>query len=238
MAFKNVLDESIRSLVEALGKDLHSIYLYGSVGRGTATFGESDLDLSVIVYSKLSIEVKEKLEQIEEQVSKRNDAISKLEFDIGTFDEAMIRNEFAWQFFLKHLCCCVWGEDLRGRIAPYKPSLKIGLEMNKDIGVRLTKTRKCLTDTNFRTQGRAIAKKILRTHYSILSERDNSWYESLSDIAECIKHYEPDLSQKIDLSLRIALGSASSTDEVMTLLEEYGSLVVTRFTQSGGFVLT
>lgn len=91
--FKNVLEKSIEFLAEELGKDLHSIYLYGSVGRGNATFGQSDLDLSAITYSDLSIKKKRKLKQIEQHICRNHDSISKLELDMGTFEEAMVRNE-------------------------------------------------------------------------------------------------------------------------------------------------
>ena len=88
--FKSVLEESIACLVKELGNNLHSIYLYGSVGRGTAVFGQSDLDLSVITYSDLSDSTKDNLNEIEVSLCRVNDCISKLEFDLGTLDEAMV----------------------------------------------------------------------------------------------------------------------------------------------------
>lgn len=48
--FETILFKSIELVKEAFDEHLHSIYLYGSIGRGTAVAGESDLDLTVLVH--------------------------------------------------------------------------------------------------------------------------------------------------------------------------------------------
>ncbi|HEM8291357.1 TPA: nucleotidyltransferase domain-containing protein [Providencia stuartii] len=47
--FQQVITESINCLSALLNKNLHSIYIYGSVAKGQATPYKSDLDLCVIV---------------------------------------------------------------------------------------------------------------------------------------------------------------------------------------------
>lgn len=48
--FESVLFKAIELVKEAFDEQLHSIYLYGSIGRGTAVAGQSDLDLTVLVH--------------------------------------------------------------------------------------------------------------------------------------------------------------------------------------------
>lgn len=232
--FQCVLEESVKALQAILGLNLHSIYLYGSVGRGTAIFGKSDLDLSVIMNNDLSESEKVGLTGLEEDICNHHECISKLEFDIGTYHEAMVKNDFEWQFWLRHMCVCVWGEDLREQIQPFKPSLNVGLEMNKDIYRRLSNPRNKLSNTNFSAEGKSIAKKLLRTHYPLLSEKDSSFYESLSDIAACIENYEPSLKRQLEAAYEMAMGDVESIESVHELIEDYGDVVVEKFTRSGG----
>lgn len=233
-AFKPVLDEALLALEHELGSNLHSIYLYGSVGRGSAVPGKSDLDLSVIVSSALSEEKCLRLHEIEERICLKHKVITKLEFDLGTIDEAMVLNEFAWQFWLKHLCCCIWGEDLSLEIPFYKPSLKVGLEMNKDLEKRLIKADSDMTNQNYLAEGKSISKKLLRTHYSLYAEQDNSFYDSLDDIVRVIKRYEVSQTENIDLALRIAQGHATSIWEIKKLMSDYGTHVLKAFRNRGG----
>ena len=48
--FETVLFKAIELVKEVFDEQLHSIYLYGSIGRGTAVAGQSDLDLTVLVH--------------------------------------------------------------------------------------------------------------------------------------------------------------------------------------------
>lgn len=233
-AFKPVLSESISGLVRVLGSKLHSIYLYGSVGRGNAVFGESNLDLSIIVKTTLSEAEEATLNQLERNICCRYEAISKLECDVGSYAQAMVANEYEWQFWLKHMCICVWGDDLREGISPYKPSLKVGLEMNKDIRRRLLTTLKRLNDNNYLAEGKSIAKKVLRTHYALYSEMDNSFYTSLPEIAACLQRYEPEMKNSIEDALSMAKGLIASQQSVVELINGYGRFVVSRFEQFGG----
>jgi len=233
-SFKSVLADAIKSLESVLDENLHSIYLYGSVGRGTAVYGQSDFDLSVIVKTEVSEETGENLSDLEKALCDKYESISKLEFDLGTIKEALIDNEYEWKFWLKHLCVCVWGEDLRDEISPYKPSMNIGLEMNKDISRRLSNASSRLNEGNYQAEGKSIAKKLLRTHYSLFSERDGSFYESLTDLTDCLKGYEPSLEGELSSAFRMAMGTVKAQDEVSSLIENYGNIVVSRFRENGG----
>lgn len=232
--FQFVLNESISSLVRELGGKLHSIYLYGSVGRGNAVFGESDLDLSIIVNTTLSEAEEAILNQLELDICCRYEAISKLEFDVGSYAQAMIANDYEWQFWLKHMCVCVWGDDLRESISPYKPSLKVGLEMNKDISHRLLNALNRLNENNYLAEGKSIAKKILRTHYALYSEIDNSFYDSLPEIAACLQRYEPEMKNSIEDALSMAKGLVASQQNVVEFINGYGRFVVSKFEGFGG----
>ncbi len=231
--FRPVLDDTVERLVSSLGSKLHSIYLYGSIGRGEAVYGKSDLDLSVITHEKLEKEKNKALAEIERVMSKNYDSISKLEFDVGNLARVK-KNEYEWQFWLKHLCTCIWGDDLRDKINLYKPSLAVGLEMNKDISDKLNECKRELSRKNSSIIGKSIARKILRTHYSLICEKDNSFYDNLDLIAETLMKYSKSKTEEIGNALSIAKGNNVDERSVSTLVSDYGQFVANELAAQRG----
>lgn len=225
-AFQPALDDAVAGLHRILGTQCHSIYLYGSVGRGTAVYGVSDLDLSVIVEPALSTNQLQTLNELADDICKRHASISKLEFDVGDYDEAMVRNEFEWQFWLKHLCVCVWGEDLRPNIEPYRPSTAVGVEMNKDLKSRLDSCYDSMTAENYLPHSKSIAKKILRTQYSLVCEADHSYFDNLEQIVDVLVKIDPQNQPFIKQLLVISRGSDHSLGEIQGLIKGYGRSVL------------
>ncbi len=222
--FRPVLDDTVERLVSSLGEKLHSIYLYGSIGRGEAVYGQSDLDLSVITHEKLNKEKSQALAGIERDICKKHDSISKLELDMGTL-KSVKNNEYEWQFWLKHFCVCIWGVDLRDKINLYKPSLAVGLEMNIDISDKLNECKRELSGKNAAIIGKSIARKILRTHYSLICEKDNSFYNDIDLIAETLMRYYKSKTEEIGCALSMAKGSNVDERSVSALVSGYGKFV-------------
>jgi GNAT superfamily N-acetyltransferase len=186
----------------------------------------SDLDLSVIVTPALSTSQQQTLNELANDICQRHACISKLEFDVGDYEEAMVRNEYAWQFWLKHLCVCVYGEDLRAGIQPYRPSLAVGLEMNKDTESRLNKAMAEMRASNYLPIGKSIAKKLLRAQYSLVCEEDSSYFDDLEEIARILTRFDPKHKQEISELLAIAKGNDFSLPVIQGLIDSYGRAVV------------
>ncbi len=222
--FRPVLDDTVERLVSSLGHKLHSIYLHGSIGRGEAVYGQSDLDVSVITREKLDKEKNQELVEIERDISKNHESVTTLEFDMGTL-KSVKNNEYEWQFWLKHLCGWLWGVDLRDKINPYKPSLAVGLEMNKDIADKLNECNRELSAKNAHIIGKSIARKILRTHYSLICEKDNSFYNSLDLIAETLMKFYKSKTEEIGSALLMTKGSDIDQRSVRALVSGYGKCV-------------
>ncbi len=224
-AFLPAFREAIERLTSEFGGAIHSIYLYGSVGRGDAIFGKSDLDLSIITHAELSAKQANALAVLEKEVCRNHQSISKLELDTGTYAEAMIMNAYEWQFWLKHVCDCAWSYDLRQQISPYKPSRKIGLEMNKDIQHRLDQALTNLTQDNFADIGKSIAKKIIRTHYLLFIEEDNSFHTNLDTITKTLLSYCPEQASNIREALALSKGNVRNRPQIEKIITSYGAFV-------------
>ena len=102
-SYKTLVEETCQLLQSQLQNRLHSLYLYGSVARGTAVEGKSDLDLVVLFQSKPSDKETKVLKDLEGEINA--DSVTSVGFDIGDIEEVKENGqELFWQFFLKHCC--------------------------------------------------------------------------------------------------------------------------------------
>ena len=133
-AFRPLLDDLRRTLARPpFERAVHSVYLYGSVARGEAITGRSDLDLTLVLRDPPSPELAAQLETARLALQARHPEVSKIDFDIGHLDQARDpANRDSWGYWLKHRCRCLWGEDLASDLPPLRPAKAIALALNGD----------------------------------------------------------------------------------------------------------
>lgn len=133
-AFRPLLDDLRRTLARPpFERAVHSVYLYGSVARGEAITGRSDLDLTLVLRDPPSPELAAQLETARLALQARHPEVSKIDFDIGHLDQARDpANRDSWGYWLKHRCRCLWGEDLASALPPLRPAKAIALALNGD----------------------------------------------------------------------------------------------------------
>ncbi len=124
--FQDVVSTVVDSLLRELPGQIDGIYLYGSVPRGTAIVGRSDLDVSIVLATPVGQREKEVFNLFSDTIPQTYPQVTKLDIDPGSLSEVLQPNEeFHWQFWLKHCCCCIWGNDLSIKFPRYKPSNEI-----------------------------------------------------------------------------------------------------------------
>ena len=119
---------------------LDGIYLYGSVARGDAVPGVSDLDLTLVLHSPPTSQDLEVLESKRRTLESRHTEVIKIDFDIGSRSEVLAAdNRLSWGYWLKHHCRCLWGNDLTKHFDRLKPSRDIAIAVNGDFESVLTR---------------------------------------------------------------------------------------------------
>lgn len=200
--YQKALNKIIDILGRCAGDKLHSIYLYGSVGRGEAMLGSSDIDLSVILTSPLTALENKILQQETRKFIYDNHNIPKVDYDIGILDEINDnKNLYSWGFWLKHICTCIYGDDLSIKFPRMKPNINISKSLNNDIISTLKSYRKAIIEEDFDNYTLLSAlKRIVRGVYCLISVIDNSWSTNIKENLIIIQHYFPkeDFLKRID----------------------------------------
>ena len=218
--FQEVVTAVIDSLLSDLPNQIDGIYLYGSVPRGSAVVGRSDLDVSIVLNTSIGKKEKRVFQRLSDCIPKAYPQISKLDIDPGFLSEVLQPQErFHWQFWLKHCCCCIWGNDLSIDFPRYKPSREIAQALNGDLSTfldQMSPAFKTMTDADV---AKLIGKKLVRAAYYFVAEKDGSWHTNLSQCTAVAKRYYPEQSDDIELAHQYALGQLTSKVKALQLYE-------------------
>ncbi len=228
------LQQAFIPLLEALTAELprqfptliHSIYLYGSVARGEALPGVSDLDITLLLIKPADSGALQRLEAWRQAFQREQRVVSKVDFDIGSVDEALApEHHDSWGFWLKHHCRCLWGEDVSAAFPLFQPDRRIALAVNADLYRVLTRYREQLlqarTVSDERRLKREAARKLIRATNMLRAEGSEFWPTTLTDYAEQLLARYPEQQAEMTYLLVHALGEANDAafaDRMMDFL--------------------
>ena len=225
--FKVVVDAVVSELCYRLPEQVDGIYLYGSVPRGNAIVGSSDLDVSIILTTPISQKEEQVFNELSAAIPKEYPEVSKLDIDPGYLNSVLESKEkYHWQFWLKHCCCCIWGNDLSARFSSYKPSIEIAQALNGDLLTFLEQMSFGYTGMSDANVAKVLGKKLLRAAYYFVAAKDCSWYTDLSQCVEVAKRYYPVQSDDLELAYQYATGRLESKTEAIELYERLSQNIV------------
>ncbi|NVH60413.1 nucleotidyltransferase domain-containing protein [Pseudomonas simiae] len=230
--FQSLLEDACTALShEELG--VEGIYLYGSVARGDAVPGVSDLDLTLVLRQPPTSQVLERLEAIRRDLERRHSQVTKVDFDIGSRGEVVAaENLNSWGFWLKHHCRCVWGEDLALHVERFRPSVEIALAMNGDF-------EKVLTDYLTRIAGadselerlrwqREASRKLIRATHVFRSPDAATWPQTLEEHVALFVQGHPTMMIQVAFFLFEARNPSADGEKFSVRLQAFLSWMVSQ----------
>ncbi|MFJ3225996.1 nucleotidyltransferase domain-containing protein [Streptomyces sp. NPDC086783] len=197
-AFRPVVAAARTRVADVFGTRLDSAYLYGSVPRGTASPGRSDLDLLLVLRDEpteadwadarlLDAALDREFDQIDGAgtlLVSRGQALSDLE-----------RHDLGW--FLACLCTPLLGADLAVHLPRYRPDSLLARETNGDLALVLPRWRERVREADDREEAlrplvRGMSRRLVRTGFTLVMPRWNGWTSDLREMAEAFGTYHPE----------------------------------------------
>ncbi|HWU06999.1 MAG TPA: nucleotidyltransferase domain-containing protein [Streptomyces sp.] len=238
-AFAPVVDAARARITGAFGPGrLHSAYLYGSVPRGTAIPGVSDLDLLVVVRDGPTgadrVAAEETGTALDRAFAVIDGAGLLLSSVRAVLSEAE-RDDFG--FFVACLCAPLLGEDLAPRLPRYRPTSQLARGTNGDLALALPRWRAlaagATTDEARLRLSRRVSRRLVRTAFTLVMPRWGGWTSDLHRSAELFARHYPDHPERI-AQVRAAAATArtpSPDPAVLTMLvEDLGPWLVAEYT--------
>ena len=239
-AFRPVVD-SARARIAATfgGPRLHSAYLYGSIPRGTAVPGVSDLDLLIVFRDEPTAADRAAATAAEAALDDAHPRITGAGIVLGSVPATLSELErYDGGFFVACLCTPLLGEDLAARLPRYRPTSLLARETNGDLHLVLPRWRaraaEAVTDADWRTLSRIVGRRLARTGFTLIMPRWGGWTSDLDQSAELFAYYYPqrDYPGRADQMRRAAtLGrTPSANPAVLTdLIDDFGTWLAAEY---------
>lgn len=224
-AFAPVVDAA-RSHVRASFGDpaagtarLHSAYLYGSIPRGTAVPGRSDLDLLLALRGTPEPDDRtaaDGLAQALDAEFPQIDGVGVLLFGAAALLSELERHDLG--FFVACLCTPLLGEDLGEQLPRYRPTSLLARETNGDLARLLPGWRARLasaaSEAEVRRLSRHVGRHLTRTGFTLVMPRWGGWTSDLAESAELFGRHYPARAAQMRTA---ALTGRTPTADVPTL---------------------
>lgn len=233
--YQKCIQETIETLHIQFPNLLHSVYVYGSVARGDAKKCKSDLDILAIFIRELHNNEQQRMKKLAESLSQKYFSLVR---DVGiaktTLDYCIDPKNYYEQAFLRELCICVDGEDLRDRFGPYKLTADISISLNGDIAEvsgRYMKKLKGASDADFQSTTQGFARKLIRTFYSMVMARSQVWSTKLEEQAEIFLQFFPEKKDVVQTFQEWINDAPQDKLRARAILEKESKWAVDHFTK-------
>src|SRR4051812_29983243 len=133
--FRAVVAALHDQVAHRFGGRLHSAYLYGSVPRGTARVGRSDLDVLLALHEDPTDADRADARNLEAELDAGFEAIDGagiLLYGRDVLLSELERFDLGW--FVACLCTPLLGDDLAEHLPRYRPTSLLARETNGDLG--------------------------------------------------------------------------------------------------------
>ncbi|PXW87493.1 nucleotidyltransferase family protein [Pseudogracilibacillus auburnensis] len=225
--------ESVEELVRLFPHQLHSVYVYGSVARGEAVAVKSDLDLLAMFNDTLGEKELVELKAVTKVLSRKyHTLVRDVGIAVANYDYVVDPANYYEQAFLKELCVCVHGEDLREQFGLYKLTSEIAISFNGDIHEVLARTMirlEAATIDEFKILVQNFARKMIRTYYSMVMVRSQIWSTRLHEQSDVFIHYFPHKEPIIHTLQKWIEEPPINRELVLDLFQNEGKWVTTNF---------
>lgn len=227
-AFAPVVAAARERIAAAFAPDvLHSAYLYGSVPRGTATPGVSDLDLLLALRHGPTAADRAEADALEAALDTefaQVNGVGVLLFGTDTLLSELERHDLGW--FVACLCTPLLGEDLAARLPRYRPSPLLARETNGDLAPALPQWRErvaaATTDAELRALSRGISRRLVRTGFTLVMPRWGGWTSDLTASAEAFAAYYPERADQLRLAAAVARTPTADRATLAVLVDGLG----------------
>ncbi|MFC9328108.1 nucleotidyltransferase domain-containing protein [Kitasatospora sp. NPDC057015] len=239
-AFAGVVADARARITALFGPErLHSAYLYGSVPRGTATPGVSDLDLLLALRRPPTAADRADAAVLEAGLDAAHPVIDGAGIvlsDTATLLSDLERHDLGW--FVACLCTPLLGEDLAARLPRYRPTSLLARETNGDLGSLLPRWRERLaaaaTEAETRALGRAVGRRTVRTGLTLVMPRWGGWTSDLGLSAEVFGRYYPERAGQLRLAADLARRPGADRAALTVLIDDLGPWLAAEYTAVHG----
>jgi predicted nucleotidyltransferase len=214
-------------LAEEFGPRLHSAYLYGSVARGNAVPGRSDVDLIAVLLAAPTDEDRVRADRVERALVERFPVLFSAGVGLTHLQEVRSpAQRYSGQVFLQELAVCIGGQDLRPSLPRTRPSAAVAAGFHADTHAVLARARETLatsTDSEvIRRVCRMASKKMVQVAFAVVMAREGVWATVLEEQAAAVGAAFPQWAEAARRAAEQGRRPVADAGVVRELLDSFG----------------
>ncbi len=212
--------------VEELGDKLQSLYMRGSVGRGNAIEGVSDIDGLAVVYGNPKNIDWSWVEDFASQATEKYPFVAGVDMMQQSYEAILSGDKKIAAFLVKTMSACVYGEDLGPRLPSVKPGRDAVVACwNIESKVSPEYLAKNSTITSAQKM-RWVSKQILRAGFELVMEQEQAFTRDLYPCYELFSKHYPDKEPVMRRALEMALWPTNDDEALRGLLNDIGPWLI------------
>ncbi|WP_342572634.1 nucleotidyltransferase domain-containing protein [Paenibacillus sp. FSL R5-0749] len=189
--YKDLVDKYVDHILNEFKDKIHSIYMCGSIPKGTAQPFKSDADFTIVCANPEDIDY-ERLSMIKDRLLEEYPFVTKMDTIICSIDDVLSRPN-DWGFWIKIICVCIHGEDIGEKVPPIIISPEFIVDLNTDTKDEVDRVRRSLSnvsDHSLKTRYiKGYSKRLIRALYSLILEDTGIWEDEIFKMKDAIINY-------------------------------------------------
>ena len=210
------------------GESLHSVYIRGSVGKGDAIPGISDVDTFAYVTSRITETKTDWMKSFEKESEIKYPFAKGIELSVSPVENSTNNKIFIIQ------SACVYGPDLNkviGKIKPGKDTMTHTHSFSRNLKL-FDWMHKPETPEEIKKYCTILMKKILRVGLELTIERSGKYTRDLYPSYKIFSEYYPEREKEMKEVLYLAINPTEDLSILTRIRKNLGSWIVEKIEEN------
>jgi hypothetical protein len=219
----DVVNATVAAYKKHFGSKLHSVYVRGSVAKGQAIEGVSDVDTKAVVDAEPGQIDLSWAGEFNKRIKKQFPAVTKVEITADPLSSVQKRRDA--RILIKVHSVCVYGHDLAPELLPLKPGKDTAIHvfsLSREVNHTIELLEQNPPAAQVKTKCSWIMKRLLRAGAELVAERSQLYTRDLYYCYELVAKYYPDKAEAAYQTLQLALEPIEEPQEVIEHLQKFG----------------
>ncbi|MFD3449929.1 hypothetical protein ACFDTO_35725 [Microbacteriaceae bacterium 4G12] len=230
LEYLEILQEVIKNYLQHLGNDIHSIYIRGSIPRGLAIKGVSDLDTIAVTYRNPKELDLSWVKQAEHEMNRSFSCVTGIELSFYHVEDILeISNFSIIAFMLKTHSVCVYGKDLIQMLPKYKADKALANEHLFHLKSQIERAKADLINNedaeDIKDCCSWIMKIIIRAGLALVIIDENLYTRDLYPAYQLFSKHFPQEEPRMRKALEYAIEPTTKPDLILDFINDFGSWI-------------
>jgi hypothetical protein len=223
--WREAVEEIKQAYLDNTKDSLKSIYVRGSVAKGEAIEGISDIDTLAIITQDID---KSWIKPIRKTLDTKFTFSTGVEFSFLKYDELLNSDNLAnYKFLIKTQSVCIYGDDISDEIENFKADIKTAnILIPKNLKIVFENTIKGIVNNqdkeDIQEWCRWVMKRILRAGFVLVIDQEKVFTRDLYPSYKIFSKYYPEKEYEMRMALELAINPVDDVEVIINFINTFG----------------